>query len=213
MTRFDANEDVVSHYRWDVALDPDEPDFRWIRVAGGDLPCDIGIRIGKPSHGRIICTGLRVGAPDGVAEEYEYEVTSRMLRDIRLGGVLQTIKEGVGGVSDDMLTFWDTEGDVERVARLGEWAKDFPGMGGRTLGELMGGKAKNLSVRRGRKGLDSETLRRTAEVYRQAIADGATQPLAVAAQQLDIHPSTVWRRLQSAWKRFPELEPKRATDV
>jgi hypothetical protein len=79
---------------------------------------------------------------------------------------------------------------------------------GFTFGEIIGSTAQELRVRRGRKGLDSETLRRTAETYLEAVREGATQPLAATAQRLDIHPSTVWRRLQNAWKRFPELKPK-----
>ena len=162
----------------------------WIGVEGGDLPCQIWIRLGRPRKGPFCLTGIQIGAPDGPEE---YEVTARMLRDIRLGNVLRAIREGYRGVSGTVL---DTPepGNAMRF----------------TLGEIIGSTAAplqpDLRVRRGRKGLDPETLRRTAETYGEAVREGSTQPLAVAAQRLDIHPSTVWRRLQNAWKASPKFE-------
>jgi hypothetical protein len=72
--------------------------------------------------------------------------------------------------------------------------------------------ARDLKVRRGRKRLGSETLRRTAETYLEVVREGSAQPLAETAVRLYLHPSTVWRRLQDAWKRFPELKPKEANE-
>lgn len=193
MTPYDANADEIPEYCWDGRLDPDE---RWISVSGGDLPCDIEIRLGEPRSGRFVCTGLRVGARDG---DEEYEVTSRMLRDIRLGNVLRAFREGFGCLASQSLArvlFSGTLVPGAKPARL-------------TVADALAEKARGLNVRRGRKGLDPETLLRTAETYQEVLSEAATQPLAVTAQRLDIHPSTVWRRLQNAWKRFPELDPRR----
>jgi hypothetical protein len=188
MTRNDANADELPEYEWELWVDPEHPDYRWVRVSGGDLPCPVEIRYGgEPKAGRFVCTGLRVGAPDGAEE---WEVSARMLRDIRLGNVLRAIREGLAGGGSDQLT------------------QPFV-IGGPTVGQLHGDKAKGLSVRRGRKGLDPETLRRTAEFYRQAVDEGTPQPLAATAARLDVWPSTVWRRLQKAWEQFPELVPRR----
>ena len=196
MTRNNAN-DELPEYTWTT---PGTSGGRiigrhaggWIGVEGGDLPCPIWIRLGKSEKGRFCLTGIQVGAPEGPEE---HEITSRMLREIRLGNVLRAVREGYWGVSGSVL--------------------DTPEPGnamGFTFGEIIGSTAAplqpELRVRRGRKGLDPETLRRTAEAYREVVEEGATQPLAVTAQRLDIHPSTVWRRLQNAWERFPELKPK-----
>ncbi len=196
MTRNDANGDQLPKYTW---TPPDSHGGRflgryagtWIGVRGGDLPCEIRIRLGTTGRGVLYCTGLRIGAPDG---KQEYEVTARMLRDIRIGNILRAIREGAASRSGTKLD----EQVPNNVFKI-------------SYGELIAGTAvplKNLKVKRGRKGLDPETLRRTAESYLKAVSEGATQPLAVTAQEFDIHPSTVWRRLQNAWKRFPELKPK-----
>jgi hypothetical protein len=85
---------------------------------------------------------------------------------------------------------------------------------GFTWGEIVGlsatDKLSDLTVRRGRKGLDPETLRRTAETYLEVVRQGSTQPLAETATRLNKHPSTVWRRLQNAWKcpDLKHLKPK-----
>ena len=192
MTRNNASEDELPQYVWELLVDPEHPESRWMRVSGGDLACPIELRYGEPKAGRFVCTGLRVGAPDGAEE---WEVSARMLRDIRLGNVLRAVRESLAESRDS-----DTSSR--------ESTQPF-GVDGPPLGVLLADKAKNLSVRRGRKGLDPETLRRTAEVYRQAVDEGLVQPLAATAQRLDVWPSTVWRRLQKAWDRFPELVPKR----
>ncbi len=197
MTRNDANDELPQY----TFTPPDTHGGRlagrlagaWIEVEGGDLPCPIAVRLGSgPHRRRLFLTGLRVGAPDG---SEEYEITARMLRDVRLGNVLRAVREGLHGVSGTAL---DDQAPGEPLAF--------------TLGELVGLTAlerpPDVRVRRGPKGLDPETLRRTAEAYRDVLAAGSTQPLAAVAQRLDIHPSTVWRRLQTAWRRFPDLDPR-----
>ncbi len=184
--------DEIPHYTFAVSTDPDSPGGRWIEVAAGDLPCQIAVRLGRPRPGLLCCTGLRVGPPDG---GQEYEVTARMLRDIRLGNVLRAIREASWGA---------TFAEHPQPSGL---TSPLP-LDGASMGEMMGNTARKLKVKRGRKGLDPETLRRTAETYLEVVREGTTQPLAVASERLDIHPSTVWRRLQNAWKRFPELKPK-----
>ena len=196
MTRNSANDDLPE-YSWTT---PDTAGGRfmgryagtWIGVEGGDLPCQIWVRLGTPQKGHICLTGIQIGAAEG---DEEYEVTARMLRDVRLGNVLRAVREGFRGVSDTVLD------------------EPEPGnAGGFTFGEIVGSTAlplqQELRVRRGRKGLDPETLQRTAEVYLQARSEGSRHPLAAAALVLDLDPSTVWRRLQNAWKRWPEMKPK-----
>lgn len=196
MTRYDAN-DELPRYGFSIRWSIDAPDTRdpWIGVSGGDLPCPIEVRLGKPKGGRVVCTGLRIGQwdPDEQREgggRGEREVSSRLLRDIKLGSVLRALREHISGMSED----------ARLTLPLAPW--------GLSVGEMMGERVKTLSVRRGRKGLDPETLQRTAEVYLQAVAEGSTQPLAVAAVRLDVDASTVWRRLQNAYRRFPERFPE-----
>jgi len=191
MTRNDAT-DELPEYVWTA---PDTHGGRfagrlagaWIGVEGGDLPCPILVRLGcAPGHRRFCLTGLCIGSPDGAGE---YEVTARMLRDIRLGNVLRAIREGFRGESGTVLDEL-APGEVQPF----------------TLGEVIGLTAAELvpgmRVRRGRKGLDRETLQRTLDAYEAAVRAGSTQPLAVVAQEMDIHPSTVWRRVNAARKRF-----------
>jgi hypothetical protein len=193
MARNDANDDLVPDYEFQVA----DPTGRavgryagaWTKFWGGDLPCEVWIRLGRRQN-RLCCTGVYVGALDG---EDEYEVTARNLRDIRLGNLLRFIREGIGGVSGTKL-------DEPSPLAGFNWAE--------IIGLSATDKVSNLAVRRGRKGLDPETLRRTAETYLQVLREGAKQPLAETATRLDKHPSTVWRRLQNAWERFPNLKPK-----
>jgi hypothetical protein len=184
---YDANG--LPKYTVDMFADPrpEVPEERWITLRDGDLPCQIQVRLGRQQAGRLICTGMQVGAADG---EEEYEVTKSMLRAIPWANVMTFIRDAVGGVSE-----WDW-----MTMRLG---------GHPSAGEAMGATAKRLSVRRGRKGLEEETLRGTAEAYAQAIAEGNTRPLAFVAVALDLDPSTVWRRLQNAWKRWPEMKPEK----
>jgi hypothetical protein len=198
MTRNDANEDRTPDYQWELA----DPTGRtvgryagpWTKFWGGDLPehCEVWLRLGRTKRGRLCCTGVQVGATDGADE---YEVTARNLRDIRLGNLLRFIREGMGGVSGTKL--------------------DEPSpLAGFTWGELIGLSAQDLRATRGRKGLAPDELRRTAETYREVVAEGSKQPLAETATRLNRHPSTVWRRLQNAWQR-PELEhlkPKEETE-
>lgn len=191
MTRNNANGDTIPAYSFAVGISSGVGE-RWIRLWGGDLPCDVEVRLGRIGAGQFVCTGIRVGANGA---EDEYEVTARMLRDIRLGNVLRFIREAYSP------SLYGPEVSPAFDIRITP-------LEGITLGQAMGRSAAPIRVRRGRKGLDPETLRQTAEVYLQVIEEGAAQPLAETAVRVYCHPSTVWRRLQSAWKRFPELKPK-----
>ncbi len=186
MAGYDATE--LPKYRVDMVAepDPDVPEERWIALDGGDLPCRVEVRLGRQQSGRLICTGLRFGAPDGGEE---HEVTKSMLRVFPWANVMTFIRDAVAGVAE-----WDWLN-----LRFGDWP---------TAGEAMGATVKSLTVRRGRRGLDDDELRQTAEVYRQAVAQGYARPREVAAARLEVDQSTVWRRLQKAWERFPEMKPK-----
>jgi hypothetical protein len=89
MTRNNANGDTIPAYSFAVGISSGVGE-RWIRLWGGDLPCDVEVRLGRIGAGQFVCTGIRVGANGA---EDEYEVTARMLRDIRLGNVLRFIRE------------------------------------------------------------------------------------------------------------------------
>jgi hypothetical protein len=189
MTRLDANDDELPDYAWTFTFNSEGQ--LWIRPRGGDLPCDLALRLGSPTPHRLVCVELRIGAAPG---EEPYEVTARMLRDIRLGNILRGIREIASGFPP-----YEALGAVISAD-------------GRTIGDFIADRAVTMQPRRGRKGLDPETLRLTAEAYLRAVEEGSTQPLAVTAQAVDVHPSTAWRRLQSAWKRFPELDPRKGAE-
>lgn len=177
----------IPEYTW--AVDPSGTD-PWVTVFGGDLPCQIEIRFGvEPRGRRLICTGLRVGRPD---DEKPYEITKRMLTDISIANVLRAIRAHASGESADPAM-----------------TTPLP-PNGLSLGEMLAQAAQpmTLSVRRGRRGLEDETLLTTAELYRDAVARNDLQPRVSVALELGVDPSTVWRRLQKAWERFPELRPK-----
>ena len=72
-------------------------------------------------------------------------------------------------------------------------------LAGTTFGDQVKMGALPLTVRRGRKGLDPETLRRTAEVYLEVLETGTPRPLAGTAQRLYLDASSVSRRLKKAW--------------
>ena len=186
MTTYDATE--LPKYSIDLAVypDPDVPADRWITLRDGDLRCQVQVRLAQQQSGRLICTGLRLGAPDGGAES---EVTKTMLRVFPWANVMTYIRDAIAGFAE-----WDWLN-----LRFGEWP---------AAGESMGATVKSLSVRRGRKGTDDETLRGTAEVYLQAVAQGYARPREVAAARLEVDQSTVWRRLQKAWQLWPEMKPK-----
>ena len=48
-------------------FDPDDPETRWVTTNGGDLPCQVEVRLGRPDRGPLACTGLRVGAVEDIA--------------------------------------------------------------------------------------------------------------------------------------------------
>lgn len=173
-------------------MDLDEGE-RWVTVSGGDLPRPIQIRLGIPKgRSRLAITGVRIGA---LNNEPEYEITTRMLQRMSLRRLTESIAAGLWGDEDSNLAH----------AWRGGPPDEYPDA--ETPAQLLAAKAQTLLVRGGRRGLDEATLRRTVKLYDEARAAGETQLLAVVAQQLDVHPATVWRRLQIAWKRFPELRP------
>ena len=47
--------------------DPDDPETRWVTTNGGDLPCQVEVRLGRPARGPLACTGLRGGAVEDIA--------------------------------------------------------------------------------------------------------------------------------------------------
>ena len=204
MTSHDASGEELPDYTWVLPTDPSEP---WIGVRDGDLPCEVWIRLGQPECGRVRCIGLRIGEPGATLADRqdppEHEVTSTLLRQIHLSRVLQALREHAGGVSDDRLLTEVPASEWDRfdAAMLGRSP-------GQTFGELLVAQAGTLSVRRGRRGTDQETLRGTAEVYLQARSEGHTDLLAETARRIGVHASTVSRRLQGVWERFPELRPE-----
>ena len=93
MTAYDANGEL--NFSFDGVADPGDPDWRWRTVRGGDLPCDVTVRFAvDEKQGRLMCTGLRIGAEEG---EEEFEIGSRTLRDIHLGNVLRYVREHISG--------------------------------------------------------------------------------------------------------------------
>jgi hypothetical protein len=222
MTPINANEDPIPSYQVSIGFNYDEGFAgQWVQLSGGDLPCEIEVRLGKVGAGQFVCTGICVGAPD--SSESRYEVTARMLRDVRLGNVLRFIREAYspsyGGpdVNAAMTTPTPSPADIAAAVAAGRYrgphsaqevAEIIAPFGGLTLGQMMGRTAVPLKVRRGRKGVPPEELRRTAETYLQVVKEGSAQPLAETAVRLYLHPSSVWRRLQQAWKKFPELKPQ-----
>lgn len=178
MTRQTAGAaDAVPDYSWSIPVSGD----KWIDMRDGDLPCDVSIRLGQGKSGRIFITGLRVGMPDAVEP---YEVTTKHLRELRLGNILRAIREAV--LSNDPL-----------------WTKSREPYGKSIAEDILGSADfTKLSVPRGPKG-DPEVTRRTAECYEAALRRGLSKTEAVVAvsRELFVSESQVYRRLAKARRK------------
>jgi hypothetical protein len=61
-------------------------EHNWLAIKEGGLPFPVQLSLGRSSDGRLVCTGLVIGAMDEPRE-----ITSRSLRELPLGDLLGSI--------------------------------------------------------------------------------------------------------------------------
>lgn len=157
---------------------PHGPAGRWVHVSGGDLPVPVEIRVDQAEDGRFVVSGLLIGRTDYDRQE----ITWRILRDIKLGAILDELFRGF-----DPLT-------------PGKWAKDEESQyAWVSLWQNYVQPAQTLEGTPGR-GPSRSDLANFALVYLKHKAAHPHRAMTATAKELNISRATAIRRAAAARK-------------
>jgi len=137
--------------------------LRWIRLGLHDVPFSVEVRPNL-KEGRLVCTGLRLGALD----EPEVEITPRNLRKIYLPRILDEVRDGM---PDTFPNPADRERYLEAIGLSG----------------LLDADKAPLATppkRPGPKGQPPEHFARVAEVYRRGLKQSPQSPVKYLRENL-----------------------------
>lgn len=159
---------------------------KWQGFEGGGLPHPVLLRLEKSPEGRLICTGVIIGA--GKPRRGSREVTARELRRIPLGEIVSICGEYVRA--------------TPKPTRLSTGAWMFEGTFMEELaGIFLTGDLKAYTgpvARPGPKGYPREHFEGVASAYRDALLTAPSRPIAALQGQMSASEATIRRWVQRA---------------
>lgn len=150
----------------------------WVGFEGGELEQPVLIRLDRADDGRLICTGLVIGAHWGSSRRSRtnVELTSRSLRGVRVAELVSQVQAGL------------KRGEWDAIARM------IYG----TIGDLAEPVKGLRRTRPGPQGHPRTHFQAVAATYRQVIAEGHRAPFRELTARLHVSEATARRWVQRA---------------